>query len=275
MEYVVSAFYKFSSVAEPARVQPELKRLMLEHDVKGTVLLAPEGINGTISGLRAGTNAVMGYLRALPGMSGLEAKESFFSSHAFERSKVKLKKEVISLGEKVDPNGKVGVYVPPAEWNELISDPEVMTIDARNDYEVAIGSFEGAVNPKTTKFRELPGFVRGALNPAKHRKIATYCTGGIRCEKFSSWLLDMGFEEVYHLQGGILKYLEEIPPEESKWQGSCYVFDERVGLEHGLSPSPDVRMCRACGHPLFTKDRIKPEYEHGVSCSYCDSSEQK
>ncbi|MDF3030105.1 MAG: hypothetical protein K0R03_663 [Moraxellaceae bacterium] len=266
---VIAALYHFAPLPDFREWREPLLAQCREHDIRGTLLLAEEGINGTISGLRAGIDAVLAFIRADARLATLEHKESFSDRHPFRRMKVKLKKEIVTLGVPgVDPNKVVGTYVEPEEWNALISDPEVVVIDTRNDYEVAIGTFRNAVDPKTRSFREFPEFVRGHYDPQKHRKVAMFCTGGIRCEKASSFMRAEGFPEVYHLKGGILKYLEKVKPEESLWQGECFVFDHRVGVTHGLGEG-EVEMCFGCGHPVRPQERESPAYEHGVSCTHC------
>ena len=268
-EVIVAAFYKFVEFPKPERYRPQLKSYMVAHNIKGTVLLAPEGINGTVSGSREEIDAFLTYLKSHGRLSDLEHKESRFTRQPFERTKVKMKKEIISLGEPASPTEKVGTYVEPKYWNSLISDPDVITIDTRNTYEIHLGKFKGAVDPQTRTFKEIPNFTKEELAAHKNKKIAMYCTGGIRCEKYSSYLLEQGFNEVYHLKGGVLKYLEEIPQEESLWEGECYVFDDRVAVKHGLVPSDEAAICPSCGHSLFSKDRIHPKYVHGKSCAYC------
>lgn len=266
---VVCALYHFVRFDDFESFQMPLLALMKQHQVKGTLLLAPEGINGTIAGPRAGIDSILDWLKSDPRFSSLDHKESYDDFCPFYRSKVKLKKEIVTMGvEGIDPNRKVGTHIPPAEWNELISDPEVLLIDTRNDYEVEIGTFKNALNPNTTTFREFPDYVRSNLDPARHKKIAMFCTGGIRCEKSTAYLKESGFEEVYHLQGGILKYLEEIPVEESLWQGECFVFDNRVSVNHDLAKG-DYDQCHACRLPITDEDKKHPHYEKGVSCARC------
>lgn len=239
----VRAFYKFVSLPQFAGLREPLKSLCLANGIRGTILLAPEGINGTIAGEPVALAAAMAGIRSVPEFSDLPDKVSFADAMPFQRMKVRLKKEIVTLGvEGVDPTKRVGRYVAPEDWNALISDPEVLVIDTRNSFEAKAGTFRGAIDPGTTSFGEFPGYVQTRLADARHRKIAMFCTGGIRCEKATSYLLQEGFAEVYHLQGGILKYLERVPPEQSLWQGSCFVFDERAGLSHGLEivPAADV-----------------------------------
>ena len=217
---IVAALYKFADLPDYKTMQPGLLELCVKHELKGTLLLAEEGINGTVAGSRAGIDALMTYLNADPRFAGIEHKESSADAMPFYRMKVRLKKEIVTLGvQGINPNKKVGTYVAPEDWNALIADPDVIVVDTRNDYEYGIGTFKGAVDPKTKTFREFPQYVKNNLDPARHKKVAMFCTGGIRCEKASSFMLEQGFEEVYHLQGGILKYLEKVPAAESLWQG--------------------------------------------------------
>ncbi|MFK7759110.1 MAG: rhodanese-related sulfurtransferase [Phycisphaerales bacterium] len=267
--YEIAAFYRFTEMKDCERFAPVLKQHMLDRDVMGTILLASEGINGTISAKPAALLEIIEIIREHPGLQDLEYKSSFATVHVFNRAKVKVKPSLISIGDEVDPNELVGEYVKPQDWNSLISDPEVVLIDARNDYEYYAGTFEGAVDPKITRFRELPEFINENYDPKIHKKVAMFCTGGIRCEKSTAWMLKQGYEEVYHLQGGILKYLEEVPKHESMWKGDCYVFDERVGVNHELDPSEDAKFCPGCGHALTTKLRCAPEYIAGTQCSFC------
>ena len=235
MQTVVIAFYKFVLLPDCEEMRIPLRTFCQQNGVMGTILLAAEGMNGTIAGSREGIDAVTGYFRSDPRFADLQWKESYFDGLPFEKMKVRLKREIVGLGiPQVDPLRKVGIYVPPEKWNDLISDPEVVVIDARNNYEVELGTFKGAIDPHTKAFREFPQFIEKHPDLQKIKKIAMFCTGGIRCEKASSYLLDKGFQEVYHLQGGILKYLEEIPKEESLFEGECFVFDDRITLDHEL-----------------------------------------
>jgi UPF0176 protein len=268
MTLVVAAFYKFTKLPDFAEMQDPLLAFCQLQAIKGTILLAAEGINGTIAGSRGSIDSVLSYLRSDSRLADLEHKESNASEAPFERMKVKLKKEIVTLGLPVNPTEQVGTYVSPKDWNAVVSDPDVVLIDTRNDYEVKIGSFKGAINPKTNSFREFPDYVRHHLDPKKHKKVAMFCTGGIRCEKASSYMLTQGFEEVYHLQGGILKYLEEVPQQESIWEGECFVFDERIAVQHGLEPGTHD-MCVGCGHPIDEQDKLSPDYEPGITCPYC------
>ena len=239
----VRAFYKFVGLPGFASLRGPLKNLCLANGIRGTILLAPEGINGTLAGEPAMLSATMAAIKAVPEFSDLADKLSFAEAMPFLRMKVRLKTEIVTLGvEGIDPTKRVGRYVEPGDWNALISDPDVLVIDTRNSFEVKAGTFKGAIDPETNSFGEFPAYARSQLRDARNRKIAMFCTGGIRCEKATSYLLQEGFQEVYHLKGGILKYLEEVPPEKSLWQGSCFVFDERGGLSHGLeiAAAPDA-----------------------------------
>jgi UPF0176 protein len=266
---VVCALYHFVTLDDHAALQAPLLRLMQEQGVKGTLLLAREGINGTIAGSRAGIDAVLAWLKSDPRLAELDHKESYDATPPFYRSKVKLKKEIVTMGvEGIDPRRKVGTHVEPKDWNALISAPDVMLIDTRNDYEVELGTFKGAVNPRTESFREFPDYVKQHLDPRKHRKIAMFCTGGIRCEKSTAYLKEQGFAEVYHLKGGILKYLEEVAEDTSLWQGECFVFDNRVAVNHALAKGAYAQ-CHACRLPITEADKLSPHYEKGVSCPRC------
>ena len=266
---IVAAFYKFVALPDFETIQPKLLEFCQQHDIKGTILLAEEGINGTISGTRAAIDAVFNYLRSDTRLADLEVKESRDNEKPFYRMKVKLKKEIVTMGQPgIDPNVLVGHYVDPLEWNALISDPDVTVIDTRNDYECNIGTFKHAVNPKTTTFREFPEYVEKNMSPAKNKKVAMFCTGGIRCEKSTAYMLQQGFEEVYHLNGGILKYLEEVPKEESLWEGECFVFDNRVAVDHDLNVG-SYDQCHGCRHPITEEDKLSPMYVRGVSCPRC------
>lgn len=269
---VVATFYQFVALPDFADMRSPLLEHCQSQGICGTILLAVEGINGTIAGDRASIDAVLAYLRRDPRLANLEHRESLAKTPPFERMKVRLKREIVTLGQpEADPNRQVGAYVTPEEWNQLLADPEVVVIDTRNHYEVAIGSFRGAQDPKTAHFRQFPEFVQQNLDPQQHPKVAMFCTGGIRCEKASSYMLSQGFREVYHLKGGILKYLEEVPPEKSLWEGECFVFDERVAVGHGLALG-NHEMCRGCGHPISAEDKASPDYEEGVSCPGCAST---
>lgn len=267
--FVVAALYHFASQPDFAAKREFLRALCREQQVSGTLLLAEEGINGTIAGPRAGIDTVLAAIKSDPRFAGLVHKESYCKEQPFRRLLVKLKKEIVTLGVPgVDPNKAVGEYVAPEDWNALIADPEVLLIDTRNHYEVALGTFEGALDPKTRSFREFPEYVRAHFDPAKHKKVAMFCTGGIRCEKASAYMLNEGFEQVYHLQGGILNYLEKVKPDSSTWKGECFVFDSRVTVDHALQPG-DYSLCHGCGLPLSEAERAAPTYVAGISCPHC------
>jgi len=271
--YVVAALYKFVRLPDYRALREPLKQQLREHDVKGTLLLAEEGINGTIAGPRPGIEAVLGWLRSDPRLADLRHKESEAAEQPFYRTKVKLKREIVTMGvEGIDPTAAVGTYVQPEDWNALISSPDVLLIDARNRYEVDLGTFDGALDPETDSFREFPAYLDEVLQGNRQQKVAMFCTGGIRCEKATSYLKEKGFEHVYHLHGGILQYLEEVSPAETKWAGDCFVFDERVAVDHALQPG-DYDLCRACRMPLTLADHERPEYERGVSCHHCYASQ--
>ena len=270
--YVVAALYKFVTLEDFHALREPLLDACREAGTRGTLLLAREGINGTIAGSREGIDRVLAYLRADPRLADLEHKESFDEHMPFYRMKVKLKKEIVTMGvDGIDPNQRVGTYVEPRDWNALVNDPEVLLIDTRNDYECGIGTFKGALDPHTKNFREFPEYVRSHLDPAKHRKVAMFCTGGIRCEKASAFMLKEGFDEVYHLQGGILKYLEEVPPEQSTWEGECFVFDSRVAVDHQLEKGR-YDQCYGCRHPITEQDKASAKYRKGVCCPHCYDS---
>jgi UPF0176 protein len=265
----VAALYHFARFPDPAALKPGLLEVCLAQGVKGSLLLAPEGINGTIAGPREGIDVALEAIRALPGCEKLEWKESFADSMPFGRMKVKLKREIVTMGQPdVDPLARVGNYVAPKDWNALISDPETVVIDTRNDYEVAIGTFQGAVDPGTRAFGEFPDWWQANRKRFAGKRIAMFCTGGIRCEKSTNYLLGQGVNQVFHLKGGILKYLEEVPEEQSLWQGQCFVFDDRVSVGHGLVPG-GLKVCGACRRPVVAADQADPVYEEGVCCPAC------
>jgi UPF0176 protein len=246
---VVCAMYKFVTLEDYQEIKPPLLDFMLEHTVRGTLLLANEGINGTVAGTREDIDALLAYLKSDERLATISYKESYVDEMPFLRTRVKLKKEIVTMGvEGIDPKRVVGTYVKPKDWNALISDPDVVLVDTRNDYEVQVGTFKNALNPNTDSFREFPEYVKQNLDPEKNKKVAMYCTGGIRCEKSTAYLKEQGFEEVYHLEGGILKYLEEVPEEDTLWEGECFVFDERVTVK---------------------QDQQSEQYVHGVSCPHC------
>jgi UPF0176 protein len=276
--YVVAALYKFVRLADYVTLRDTLYDTMVANKVKGTLLLAEEGINGTICGSREGVDAVKAWLDADGRFTGMSYKESLSEELAFYRTKVKLKKEIVTMGvEGIDPANIVGTYVKGEDWNTLISDPDTVLIDTRNDYEVAIGTFKNAVNPNTTTFREFPQWAADNLDKRKHKKVAMFCTGGIRCEKSTAYLKEQGFDEVYHLDGGILKYLEDMPEEKSLWQGECFVFDQRVAVKHGLEQG-SYDQCYACRMPLSKEEMLSDNYVKGLSCPHCfenTTAEQK
>jgi UPF0176 protein len=276
-QFLTAALYQFVELPDFAALQAPLLARCEAHGVKGTLLLAAEGINGTIAGLPEGVLAVLAYLRADPRLARLEHKEAWAGQMPFYRMKVRLKREIVTMGvPEVHPALMAGEYVKPQDWNALIHEPGVVVVDTRNDYEVSIGSFEGAINPHTGSFSELPGWVEREMaeggklaeRDGKKPKVAMFCTGGIRCEKSTALLRSKGFDEVYHLEGGILKYLETVPEAQSTWQGECFVFDERVSVGHGLKPG-GFTLCRSCRDPLSEEDRQSPLYELGVSCPHC------
>jgi UPF0176 protein len=268
-QITICALYKFVNLKKFKSLQEPLLAIMNELGVKGTLLLASEGINGTIAGSQAAVENVLEFLSQNEGLSNISHKESYADENPFHRTKVKLKKEIVTMGvEGIDPNQVVGTYVKPTQWNALISDPEVLLVDTRNDYEVEIGTFKGALNPDTETFREFPKYVEDNLDKTKHKKVAMFCTGGIRCEKSTAYLKEQGFEEVYHLEGGILKYLEEVPSTDSLWQGECFVFDGRVAVNHGLEQG-QYDQCFACRFPLTEQEKQHVNYIKGVSCHRC------
>ncbi|MEM9852822.1 MAG: rhodanese-related sulfurtransferase [Pseudomonadota bacterium] len=265
----VAALYRFTAFDDPAGLCAPLRDACLAEGIKGTLLLAPEGINGTIAGTRSGLDAALAVIRALPGCGDLDWKESTAEAAPFKKLKVRLKREIVTMGQpQVRPAETTGRYVPPGEWNALISAPDVVTIDTRNDYEVAIGSFDGAINPETKSFGEFPAWWQANRVRFEGKRIAMFCTGGIRCEKSTNYLLGEGVRDVFHLKGGILKYLEEVPKSESAWRGGCFVFDKRVSVTHGLEEGPHS-LCHACRRPLAPEDRTRPEFEDGVRCHKC------
>lgn len=271
-EYIVAALYHFAALENFASLRSPLLAFCQKHGVRGSLLLAEEGINGTICGSRDGIDAVLARLRSDPRLAKLSHKESTCEFPPFRKMKVRLKTEIVRMGiAGVDPTCTVGDYVAPADWNALISDPEVITIDTRNDYEIAVGKFRGAINPQTDDFRAFPDYVTRQLDPKRHKRVAMYCTGGIRCEKATSYLLQQGFEQVYHLEGGILKYLEVIDPAESLWEGECYVFDDRVSVTHQLQPGSWIN-CVGCGKPVSPSAQKDPKFIEGVCCPHCHDS---
>lgn len=267
--FVVCALYKFVTLTNFEEIRDPLLSVMKEYNVRGTLLLAIEGINGTVAGSRAAIDGVLEWLRNDVRLADIDVKESLSAKAPFLRTKVKLKKEIVTMGvEGIDPNQVVGTYVEPKDWNALISDPDVLLVDTRNDYEVQVGTFKHALNPNTVSFREFPQYVEGHLDPQKHKKVAMFCTGGIRCEKSTAYLKEQGFDEVYHLKGGILKYLEQVPEEETLWQGECFVFDDRVTVDHQLQKG-HYDQCHACRLPITEHDKESDHYVPGVSCHFC------
>lgn len=266
---VVAALYRFVHLDNYQELRQPLLNVMLKNHVRGTLLLAAEGINGTVAGSREAIDNVINWLREDKRLENLDCKFSFDDEMPFYRSRVKLKKEIVTMGvQGIDPNRVVGTYVKPKDWNALISDPDIVLVDTRNDYETAIGSFENAQLPNTKSFREFPDYVKTNLDREKQPKVAMFCTGGIRCEKSTAYLKQQGFEEVYHLEGGILKYLEEVPEEESLWRGECFVFDNRVSVNHALEKG-SYDQCHACRLPITDEDKASDRYQPGVSCPAC------
>lgn len=274
--YAIAALYRFVRLDDYTDLRQPLLAFLLEHEIRGTLLLAAEGINGTVAGTRSAIDALLQFLQRDPRLEDLDCKLSYDDEIPFYRSRVKLKKEIVTMGvEDLDP-AQAGQYVRPQDWNTLINDPEVVLVDTRNDYESAIGSFTDALIPNTQSFREFPEFVRQNLDSKRHRKIAMFCTGGIRCEKSTAYLRQQGFDEVYHLQGGILKYLEEVPEADSLWQGECFVFDNRVSVNQTLEKG-SYDQCHACRRPISEVDKQNERYQSGVSCPHCfdDTSDEE
>jgi UPF0176 protein len=271
MSVVIAALYEFTELLDPHAVRGPLQQVCDAAGVRGTLLLATEGVNGTIGGSPDGVERILAHLRAIDGFGDLQVKRSHAEEMPFKRMKVRVKQEIVTLGAgDVDPRASAGTYVDPADWNDLIAAEDVVVIDTRNDYEVAIGSFEGAVDPGTARFRDFPAW--WAANAARFadKRVAMYCTGGIRCEKSTSWLRTQGVAEVFHLRGGILSYLEHVAPEESRWQGECFVFDDRVSVGHGLEPGPHG-LCHACRRPVTAEQQRHPDYAEGISCHRCSA----
>lgn len=268
-EFHVAALYRFCRLDRFEELRAPLAAFCCERGVKGTLLLAREGINGTVAGSEEAIAGLIGWLEAVPEFAGLEVKFSRAAEMPFHRMKVRLKREIVTMGvEGIDPLKSVGAYVEPNEWNALIADPDTIVVDTRNDYEVSIGTFSGAVDPQTKSFREFPAWVENHRDELEGRKVAMFCTGGIRCEKATAYVKSLGIDEVFHLRGGILKYLEEVPVEKSLWEGECFVFDERVSVSHGLAEG-EAELCRACRHPLKPEERLSPKFVSGVSCPHC------
>jgi len=266
---VVCALYKFVTLEKFQDLRQPILKVMEYNNIRGTLLLASEGINGTVAGNRKGIDRLMAWFEKDGRLGNIVTKESFEASNPFYRTKVKLKKEIVTMGiEGIDPKQVVGTYIKPKDWNALISDPDVVLVDTRNDYEVKVGTFEGALNPNTTNFREFPKYVSDNLDPKANKKVAMFCTGGIRCEKSTAYLKEQGFDEVYHLQGGILKYLEEVPEEDTMWQGECFVFDNRVTVNHQLEKG-QYDQCHACRLPITKEEQTSDKFLEGISCPYC------
>jgi UPF0176 protein len=265
----IAALYRFCRLARPETLRQPLAAFCDRHGVKGTLILAPEGINGTVAGPDAGIDALIAFLERETEIGVIEVKFSRAATTPFLRMKVRLKREIVTMGvEAVDPVAEAGTYVEPADWNRLIDDPDTVVIDTRNDYEVSLGTFANALDPATRRFRDFPAWAEAHRQAFHGRKVAMFCTGGIRCEKATAYMKSTGIEEVFHLKGGILKYLEEVPAEASRWRGECFVFDERVSVGHGLAQG-DASLCRACRHPLTGRDRASPHFVEGVSCPHC------
>lgn len=271
MSVTIATFYHFAALPQPAALQPVFKRHMLAHGVTGTILVTPEGLNGTIAGPAQGVESTLNLLRNTPGFATMPHKQSNAPTNPFLRTKVKLKRETIPLGVAINP-ALAGEYVTPQNWNALISNPDVMVIDTRNDYEVAIGQFTNAHNPKTRTFKQLPAWLQANV-PSKSTPIAMYCTGGIRCEKSTAYLKSQGYENVYHLQGGILKYLEDVPQSQSLWQGACYVFDDRVAVNHNLTPAENYQTCPRCNTPVNAAE-VRRMYATQI-CPHCPTTSQE
>lgn len=279
LPYKVMALYKFADLPDAAELQPRIAKFCCARGIRGTLILAPEGINGTVAGSAEAIDALHRYLlddAAFAGrLHGAEIKFSTAAAMPFRRMKVRLKSEIVTLrAPEANPARQVGTYVDPQDWNALITRNDVVLVDTRNDYEVGLGTFARAIDPKTQNFTQFKDYVAQNLDPKRDRKVAMFCTGGIRCEKASSYLLAQGFEEVFHLKGGILAYLETVSENESRWQGECFVFDERVSVRHGLVEG-EATLCRACRHPLMPGDRADPRYVEGVACPYCEGDERK
>ncbi len=270
MTVVVAALYHFAPLADPSGECARLRRLCADAGLRGTLILAGEGINGTVAGPRAGIDALIAHLRAIPGLEPLSWRESHARTRPFARLKIREKPEIVTMGQPgIDPRGQAGRHVPPEAWNALIAAPDVVVIDTRNDYEIAIGSFQGAVNPRTRRFRDFPAWWETeGRRLARGKRVAMFCTGGIRCEKSTSYLRAQGVEEVFHLSGGILNYLETVDAKDSLWRGECFVFDGRVSLGHGLAEG-DHLLCHACRRPVSAADRADPAYEPGAQCPAC------
>ena len=275
--YLVAALYKFVTLSDYQTLQEPILKVCDDHGVKGTLLLASEGINGTVAGTEESIRDLLAHLHSMPEFCDLNHKESWAEEMPFLRMKVRLKKEIVTMGVPgTDPQKIVGSYVKPENWNDLISDPDVVLVDTRNDYEVGIGTFKGAIDPKTTNFRDFPDWVQRNHNVLNKPKVAMFCTGGIRCEKSTAYMKEQGYDDVYHLEGGILKYLEEVPIEQSRWEGECFVFDNRVSIKHGLEEG-SYDQCYGCRWPITEGDKTSDQYIKGVCCPRCfgDTTEEK
>lgn len=268
----VAALYRFARFGDPAALRAPLLEACVGHGVKGTILLASEGINGTIAGTEAGIAAVVGHIRTLPACADVAPKFSTAAAMPFHRLKVRVKREIVTMGvPDIDPLQGTGRYVAPSDWNALIDDPATVVIDTRNAYEVRVGSFAGAVDPGTASFADFPAWARAHRRELEGKRVAMFCTGGIRCEKATAFLRAEGLEDVHHLEGGILRYLEDVPAADSRWQGECFVFDERVAVGHALASGTHA-LCRGCRMPVSPADRALPLYEEGVACPACAAS---
>ncbi|WP_295806272.1 rhodanese-related sulfurtransferase [uncultured Nitratireductor sp.] len=265
----VAALYRFAALPDYETLRPQLAAFCCERGIRGTLLLAAEGINGTVAGRPEVIDALIAHLKKIPALRDIEVKYSTADAMPFHRMKVRLKKEIVTMGVSgVDPVNQAGTYVEPDEWNALIADPDTLVVDTRNAYETAIGTFSRAEDPKTETFRDFPTWAERNLNRLKGRKVAMFCTGGIRCEKATAYMKLIGVDDVYHLKGGILKYLEEVPAAQSLWEGECFVFDERVSVRHDLQKG-EATLCRACRHPLMPDERASPLFQEGISCPHC------
>jgi UPF0176 protein len=272
MPFRVAALYRFVRLDRYEELRAPLAAFCCSRGIKGTLLIAREGINGTVAGSEAAIADLIAHLEAMPEFAGLDVKYSAAGEMPFRRMKVRLKREIVTMGvPDIDPLAGAGAYVDPGDWNALIADPDTVVVDTRNGYEVALGSFAGAIDPQTESFRDFPDWVARNRDALEGKKVAMFCTGGIRCEKATAYVKSQGIDEVFHLKGGILKYLEEVPAEESLWRGECFVFDERVSVAHGLEVG-EAELCRACRHPLTAADRLSPKFAEGVSCERCYDS---
>ncbi|GLU25945.1 MULTISPECIES: oxygen-dependent tRNA uridine(34) hydroxylase TrhO [Brucella/Ochrobactrum group] len=269
LPFTVAALYCFARLPQYESLREPLAELCCTNGIKGTLLLAAEGINGTVAGTQPAIEKLVAYITSIPELANPELKYSNATEMPFYRMKVRLKREIVTMGvDGIDPLKSVGTYIAPKDWNALIADEDTVVVDTRNDYEYAIGTFEGALDPNTKTFREFPEWVEQNRDKLEGKKIAMFCTGGIRCEKATAFVKGLGFDDVFHLKGGILKYLEDVPKEESMWNGECFVFDERVAIGHGLTES-DIELCRACRRPITAEDKLSQFFEEGISCAGC------